>query len=221
MNKPTDLLPWILGGVSIFAVAAVITLVSVNKTKATSSPPALASLQPTPSAARAQPASEPAAPVALSTALQPASLPQPTPAPQPLPAPQGAAQPPVQGGQIWQCITNGVKTFSNNPCGDKSSLVAVREINTMSATPPVRYARSYPAQPAYSPQPSYSQQYADQNSSDQDSDSNGDSSYGGGSDAYLGGVTFVSKRPNDHPHRPHPHHNPGPPHNPGPAPRKN
>jgi hypothetical protein len=221
MNKQTDLLPWIIGGVSIFAVAAAVALVSARP-KIQSLPPTLATAQTAPApiatlpvpqttapvetAAPAAPV-ETAAPMALSTAPSQAAGPNSLPPPAGL---QTAAQPPAEGGgQIWECTTNGVKTFSNNPCGDKSTLVAVRTINTMSATPPVRYAHAYPAQPAYSPQPA--QQYANQNSSDEDSDSDQDAGYGAGSTAVIGGFAVLPRRVNDHPHRPHPHHYPGPP----------
>lgn len=215
MNKQTDLLPWIIGGVSIFAVAAAVALVSA-RTKVQSLPPTVAATQTVPAPIQALPAPETAAPVALSTepvALSTASPPPAAVAPDSTPPspPQTAVQTPVEGGQIWQCTTNGVKTFSNNPCGDKSSLVAVRAINTMNAAPPVRYARAYPAQPAYSPQPAYSQQYANQNSPDEDSDSDQDTGYGAGSTAVIGGFAVLPRRINDHPHRPHPHHYPGPP----------
>jgi hypothetical protein len=220
MNKQTDLLPWIIGGVSIFAVAAAVALVSA-RTKVQSLPPTLAAAQTASAPRQALPATEPVAPVALSAvAVAPSTAPvglstaSPPPAVAPDSTPSSAqptaAQPPVEGGQIWECMTNGVKTFSNNPCGDKSSLVAVRAINTMNATPPVRYARAYPAQPAYSPEPAYSQQYASQNSPDEDSDSDQDTGYGAGP-TVIGGFAVLPRRINDHPHRPHPHHYPGPP----------
>jgi len=54
-------------------------------------------------------------------------------------------------GQIWECTTNGQKTFSNNPCGDKSSLLDLGPINTMDRAPVYRTARAYPPGPDYSP----------------------------------------------------------------------
>jgi hypothetical protein len=227
MNKQSDFLPWIFGGLSIFAVAIAIALVSASRGTA---PPTLAA-QPPPAALQAQlpasqapspvlqapPAPEPVASMAASSAAPPALASQsltPDPALQsePQPTPQPAAQPPVEPGQIWECMTNGLKTFSNNPCGPNSTLVEVRAINTMHAPPPVRYAQAYPTQPAYSPQQGSSPQYADQNSySDEDSDSDQDAGYAAGNSAVIGGFAVLPRRINQHPHRPHPHHNPGPP----------
>src|SRR6202035_4181246 len=62
-------------------------------------------------------AAEPAEP-----AVAPASVVDAATAPPPAAQVQPAADPAVQDGQIWECVTNGVKTFSNNPCGEKSTL---------------------------------------------------------------------------------------------------
>jgi hypothetical protein len=46
---------------------------------------------------------------------------------------QTAPNPP--GNQIWECTTNGVKTFSNNRCGSAAILRDVGPINVMDASP--------------------------------------------------------------------------------------
>jgi hypothetical protein len=108
-------------------------------------------------------------------------------------------------------VTNGVKTFSNNPCGDKSTRLEIGPINTMNPTPAVRYARGYASEPRYAPVS------ADSEGSDQDSYSDpagaetGDNSY-----TIIQGIGFVPRRRPEHPrHRPTPHHR-----NIGPMPRK-
>jgi hypothetical protein len=234
MKSQTGLLPWVLGGLSVAAVAVVITVASAGKTAAPSlSPPSLSpegaasaqaaapnspSLLPA-AVSAATVATEPAvATVAAAPAVVPASVSDPETAPPPGAQAQTAAEPEVQSGQIWQCVTNGVKTFSNNPCGEKSSLLEVRTVNTMNPTPVARYARTYAPQ-------TYSPAYADQNSSS-DQDDYGEQGADTAANSYtvVQGVAFLPRRRPDHPHhRPPFHHNPGnnPGHNPGAPPRKN
>jgi hypothetical protein len=219
MNRDTDLLPWILGGLAISVVAAAIGFVSSSKALMPNShSPGAVTAQPTVALTPEQRASTSAV-----AATGPASAADLAPAPQGLAAQQPpqtqlqsqppaseqtGAEPPTVGGQIWECTTHGIKTFSNNPCGDQSTLVAVRAINTMRATPPpLRY-------PRYGAAPDYSPQYADPNAySDQDSYADQDevSGYAGNSYAVIGGFRPVLKRRIEHPHGPPPHHNSGPP----------
>jgi hypothetical protein len=145
--------------------------------------------------------------VAISVA---SAMPTPTPAtvpesasstPVPVRAPQAASK---QISQIWQCVTNGVKTFSDYPCGTKSTRVAVRPINAMKPTPVIQSAR------ANGPDPRYTKEYTDQNSyPEQDTSAQGfdDNSYSD-DQGYPGAQGFVRvplDRPN-HRHRPEHHH---------------
>jgi hypothetical protein len=210
MNKETDLLPWILGALAVSAVAVAVTLGSGNKAPApdllrggaaslssassASSPPAAATLS---AAAPAVPLA--AAPLAdLSLATQPAALSSAAP-------PMVSAGSPATGAQIWECMSNGLKTFSNNPCGDKSSLVQVRPINTMSSTPLVRSARAYPAEPVYTQSYAEQNSYPDQDDGAEQSSVNTDNSY-----AVVQGFAYLPRKRREHPHRP-PHQNSGPP----------
>jgi hypothetical protein len=213
MNKGTDLFPWILGGLSVSAVAVAITLVSAGKTPAPALPISTTSMSVPESAPTALPAAAPPAapqdpaPSPPTAAMLPA-------APDPPPAQTLAEQ--SAPGQIWECMTHGVKTFSNNPCGDKSSLVSVRPINTMNPTP-VRSARAYPGEPVYT------QPYAEQNSyADPAGESDQDAVYSGNSYAIVPGFAYLPRKRIEHPHRPPHHHNPEhhPGHDPGP-PRRN
>jgi hypothetical protein len=118
---------------------------------------------------------------------------------------QAAVEPEAQGGQIWVCTTKGVKTFSNNPCGEKSTLLDVGPINTMNATPPNRYPRNYEPQPHYTP--AYDAQDPAEDYSEQYGSETGGTSY-----TVVQGLAFVPRRRAEHPHRPtnQQHHNPGP-----------
>jgi hypothetical protein len=130
------------------------------------------------------------------------------PATVPVQAPKAA---PKQSGEIWECTTNGVKTFSDNPCGQKSSLVTLRPINTMKPTPVIRSARTN------GPEPLYTKEYTDQNSyPDQNASATGfdDDSYPV-DQGYQGYVYAPIFRPN-HRHRPEHHHDSSEPHRFGP-----
>ena len=213
MNNQRNLLPWILGGLSVVAVAVVITVASAGKTVAPSLRPAGVATAPVTSAPDSVSLPAPAAAVAdvaavPAVAAMPALAAEPAVAETaPPPAAQATAEPAVQNGQIWECMTNGVKTFSNNPCGEKSTLLEVRAINTMNPTPVVRYAR------AYAPEPRNSPGYADQNNysdpevySEQAPAETGVNSY-----AIVQGFAFLPRKRPEHRHRPPPHHNTGPP----------
>jgi hypothetical protein len=218
MNKERDLLPWILGTLAAATVAVGITFVSTGKAVAPISQAPIAAVQVSPVAAVQAspsvllPSPTPATASAASTEPSPAAVP---PAAQ-LPAP-AAESPPVVSGQIWQCTTNGLKTFSNNPCGDKSSLREVSPINTMTPTPVIHYARSYGPDPRDAPAP----QYADQNGYADDVNSEpGASDSSGNSYTIVQGIAFAPRRRPEHPHhRDHPDHPDH--HNPGQAPRRN
>jgi len=202
MNKERDLLPWILGGLSAATIAVAFAAVSTHRDVTALSP----TLAPTPVVA-AQPAvrppvSAPAMP-APSTSQDPPLGAEPDSAPMLAPDPaQTAAQPEVQPGQIWECVTKGVKTYSNNPCGEKSTLLDVSPINTMPATPVIHYARAYGSERRYAPG------YADQSASADDEQDSEDYGNEAGGNSYTIIQGFVAHRRPEHSHRP-PHHNPG------------
>jgi hypothetical protein len=195
MNRERDLLPWILGGLSTAAVALAIAAVSTQH----AAPPAA---QPTAIVAATSPAPAlpgtapdmPSAPAVVATVTA-ANSSVTTP-------PQGEAPTEVRPGQIWTCTTKGVKTFSNNPCGENSSLLDVGPINTMNPSAPLHYARAYPA-PAQ-----YATPYRDagaQSYAEDDSDQDG---YDSGADSYtvVQGIAVPPRRHFEHhPHRP-PYH---------------
>ena len=230
MTKERDLLPWILGGLSAATLAVAVTAVALHKGVAPLPEPvplaaAVATSQaaPLPTTAAAPPAAVVTGPTtggAMAGAESASAPPHAEPVQATVPAP--AAEPEVQAGQIWECVTNGVKTFSNNPCGEKSSLLEVRSINTMNPTPPIHYARAA-TQAQYSPQyaPQYAAQYAP-SYADAGAPSESQEDYGdqdgadSGADSYtiVQGVAFLPRRrppQHHHPHRPPYHHSPAQP----------
>jgi hypothetical protein len=199
MNKERDLLPWILGGLSAAAMAVAFAAVSTHRVVPTSPPqmtgaqlPALPTATPVPAtaAATAPPAS-------------PAAEPDAAPVSAPLQA-QATAEPEVPSGQIWECTTKGVKTFSNNPCGEKSTLLDVGPINTMTPAPAIHYARPYGSGPRYATgnadqsTPADADEYADQYGAET----------GGDSYTIIQGVGLVARRRPQHSHPPPSSHNP-------------
>lgn len=143
MDGNRNLLPWILSGLSI-ATAAIAISARFERTSsvapetqalqstAQSTAPVLST--PSPITANSEPS--PAAPSPAAEATMP-------------PAEVAAAQEP--GNQIWACTTNGIKTYSNNPCGEKSALLEVGPVNTMEATRVPPSAHQYMPEPHYAP----------------------------------------------------------------------
>lgn len=52
----------------------------------------------------------------------------------------------LPANQIWECTTNGVRTFSNNPCGAHPTLRELNPMNVMAPTPAYRVTRTAPPQ---------------------------------------------------------------------------
>jgi hypothetical protein len=215
MNKERNLLPWILGGLSAAAAAVAFTAISTHRTPNQLPPAPLVASQPLASSTSPASPAPAAAPPGSASESAPVSPPDPAQVPAPAqatappqaPAPaapmQAAAQPEAQGGQIWVCTTKGVKTYSNNPCGDKSTLLDVGPINTMNATPPNRYPRGYESQPRYAPAYNDQALAADDYSEQYGSET-------GAPYTVVQGLAFVPRRRVEHPHRPPNHHNSAP-----------
>ena len=215
MDKGRNLLPWILGGLPMATLAIAIT-VGWAKGIAPNNSPA-----PSQTAAHILPDAE------VTTAPAPAPAPPLTVA-QIRPVTPSIAPNVEANRQIWECTINGVKTFSDNPCGDKSSLREIGPINRMDPTPVLPHSRSYVPESSGQPKYSYPTQQADSYPSDQQS---ADNSY-----PVFVGVPFRERgRPDhdrrpgheergrsDHEHRPYsqPHSQPQS-HNRGPQPLRN
>jgi hypothetical protein len=140
MHKDIDLLPWILGALATAIVAAAIAVGTTHH------PAATLTQTPQQAAAPLSPAVVTIEPPPPASPLEPAAASEPV---------QPVTAPPEQSGQIWECTTNGQKTFSSKPCGDKATLLDVGPVNTMNATPIGQPSRNYPADTNYAPDYSY------------------------------------------------------------------
>lgn len=190
MDKDRDLLPWIFGGLSMATAAMAITLASTYGNAPGNAPKD--SQAPSPIAAHPLPWVE--APTAAT--LAPAPAPAAAPVQTLVAAQIQTAAPPIEpGSQIWECTTNGQKTFSDNPCGDKPVLREIGPINGMDTTPILPRARSFAPESGYRPEYSYPGEQADSYPDDQQSANN---SY----PVYIGIPYREHGRP-DHGHRPH------------------
>jgi hypothetical protein len=148
MRKDIDLLPWILGALTLAIVAVAIAVGTTHGSAPTASQmpnqtaapplPAVVTIEAPPPAPSLEPASPPAQ-------VQPVAAPVPS------------------VGQIWECTTNGQRTFSGKPCGDKSTLRHLGPLNIMNPTPILQPSRTYQADASYAPDYSYpdTQQTAD------------------------------------------------------------
>jgi hypothetical protein len=110
-----------------------------------------------------------------------------------------AAKPvPLPAGQVWECMVNGQRTFSDVRCGAQSSIRQLGPVNIMDASaaaPSVRYG-VYPT--AFAPRPSPPPMDADDNAADV------------GNDPYWGpGVIVVNQRTLRGHHAPHANHGHG------------
>jgi hypothetical protein len=133
MTEDRDLLPWILGGLSMAAIAMAVAVGLTGRTTRAHAFSQSASTVPTLATAQLNPHT-PSASVPASTL--PASTASFAPAPSvsiPQTQPEPAPNPP--GSQIWECTTNGTKTFSNNRCGSAAILREVGPINVMDRSP--------------------------------------------------------------------------------------
>ena len=211
MNKERDLLPWIFGGLSAAAMAVAFAAVSTHRATPPLAPQVIAAQPPASPPPPAVATTAQVAPPAAQPDSGPPSAPPSAQLSAPPPQPQTAGEPEVQAGQIWECMTKGVKTFSNNPCGEKSTLLDVGPINTMppapthyarASGPDPRYAAGYPDQNA----PADADDYSDQNAADTD----------GNSYSTVLGVGLVPRRRAERNHRPYApspppaHHNSAP-----------
>ena len=140
-GNETDFLRWILGGFLIVGG----TIPTVATTAPTNTPVANAAALPNHAAVIAQvPTTVPTTPTPL--AVQPTSRP---------------ALPP---GQVWECVVNGQRTFSDVRCGDHAAIRQLSETNRMEATP-VLPVWVYPP-----PDAGYPRAPAEQNTPESDND---------------------------------------------------
>jgi hypothetical protein len=183
MDKESNLLPWILGGLMIATVTVAIIVDSTGRI----APKNLQALSHT------------------ATQALPAILPTPnrTPAPVPAPVPtvtaapiQPVSPPIVPGNGIWECRINGQRTFSDNPCGDHSSRREIGPINGMEP-PLLRQARSYEPKSSYQPEYPYASEQEDFDPTEQE--------FANNSYPVFVAIPFQERRGPNHTPRPHGH----------------
>ena len=171
MSEDRDLLPWILGGLSMAAMAVAVGL--TGRTTPVHGPSQTILPAPTAQLITKAPASLVSAPSQSDTDAQ---------------IPPVAARN-APGSQIWECTTEGVKTFSNSRCGSAAVLRDVGPLNVMDASPVASNVHWYGPDSNASP--------------DDDDDSNlsqyADNSY------TLVGIPYLARRRPEHPHQPNNH----------------
>jgi hypothetical protein len=143
MDRDTNFFPWILGGLLIATAAAAAGLAFTRASAPTSAKPKQISHQDAvvapPVVAQAQ-------------------------VPSPLSAPAIAARPELPSGQVWECVLNGQRTFSDSPCGDRPAIRQLSELNLIDSV-------ASRTSPTYPPYPSgYAAATADQNAPDLSND---------------------------------------------------
>lgn len=148
MDKGRVLLPWVISGLSMGCLAIVVAVSANRPAPGISRAPSQASVPVVPPAPAAVPATAPAPNLA--------SAPAPMPPLAAAPDLAAALAPPATapGAQIWECRTNGQRTFSDKPCGDKPVLREVSALNIMKPTP-ILPPRSYEPEPSLAPEYSY------------------------------------------------------------------
>ena len=154
-----DLLPWILGGALITsgAIAAVIEFWSFTRL----SPPHRARLDcVSPDPRRRKVSSLRPPPPRLERCPRPLRFPRSPrrPAPRAGATMAGAAADAsrdLPAGEVWQCIVNGQKVFSDKRCGNGASVRQIGDLNVMDmpASQPMPYG-AYPSGYAGAPYPS-------------------------------------------------------------------
>ena len=85
----------------------------------------------------------------------PVTIDGPTPAPDPslsLEPVQAVGAPMASDSQIWECTTNGLRTFSDKPCGGNSTLRELHPLNVMNPAPMSAPARPYPPESNNAPE---------------------------------------------------------------------
>jgi hypothetical protein len=195
MEQDKDLLPWILGALSTVAAAIAITVGSTHRTVTANVQTLIANVQTlSPRATEALPAVPLPSPTLIPT--EPAMN---------LPAERGqtAAAPTEPNGHVWECTIDGQKTFSDSPCGDRSSVREIGPINGMDSTPILPHARSYAAEPNYRPDYPYPGEQEESNPSQQ--------GFAGNSYPVLIGIPLREHGRPDHRRRPQGHSDRPPP----------
>jgi hypothetical protein len=163
MTQHAHAVQWILGGL-LAVVGATTAAIGLTSEPASAQPAPGTSANETRAGAVSATPATPTASQPSSAALLPAAAPPPARA-----ATGGARSPqlatvartPLPPGQVWQCVIDGERIFSDAPCGEHASIRQLRELNVMDAPPPQSYAYTYPYAPLSAPAPAFAPAPAD------------------------------------------------------------
>jgi hypothetical protein len=210
MAQHAHAVQWILG--CLLAVSgATAAAIGLTSEPASAQPAPGTSANETRAGAVSAPPATPATPAA---SLPGRTAPLPAAAPPPARAATGGAhspplptvaRTPLSPGQVWQCVIDGERIFSDAPCGEHASIRQLRELNVMDAPPAQSYAYAYPYPPLSAPAPAFAPAPAD------DSDY---ADYSGPEVLWAHGYARRNYFPRQDSHirpqpRPHPHPRPG------------
>lgn len=112
MDKEADFFPWILGAVIAATAAGAAVIASTHTTAST------ADKTPNQSAEN----------VGAPTPIAPATLQVP-------PVVQPATRVRLGPGNVWECVVNGQRTFSDAPCGEHPVIRQLSAVNLIQSTP--------------------------------------------------------------------------------------
>jgi hypothetical protein len=107
---------------------------------------------------------------------------------------------PASSNQIWECTTNGLRTFSSNPCGTKSTVRQLNPINVMEPAPVYHVTHTYA--PSTPPPAPVQYNYPAQDNADETYPDNANAGY----PTYIVVPRARHQRPHNARSHPHPHH---------------
>src|ERR1700722_2216700 len=155
MTQHAHAVQWILGGLLAVSGATAAEIGSRSEPASAQPAPGTSANETRAGAVSAPPATPatPAASLPGSAALLPAAPPPARAATGGAHSPQLAtvARTPLPPGQVWQCVIDGERIFSDAPCGEHASIRQLRELNVMDAPPAQSYAYAYPYAPSTAP----------------------------------------------------------------------
>jgi hypothetical protein len=183
MAEEIDLLPWVLGGMLALGTVAALAAGLPDATPGGAPPEPTSASTTAPAAPGAASTLHPAAPADLSPVVV-----------------STHARPQLPPGQVWECVINGQRVFSDTQCGTRATVRQLAEMNVIDST--AAFARGTPRPYGYGPGPGYYPQAAPASEAPPD-----DSDVGGGDPIYTQVIVVHDRARRDQParHGNHPH----------------
>jgi hypothetical protein len=183
MAEEIDLLPWVLGGMLALGAVAALAVGVPDATPGGAPPEPTSASTTAPAAPGAASTLHPAAPADLSPVVV-----------------STHARPQLPPGQVWECVINGQRVFSDTQCGTRATVRQLAEMNVIDST--AAFARGTPRPYGYGPGPGYYPQAAPASEAPPD-----DSDVGGGDPIYTQVIVVHDRARRDQParHGNHPH----------------